>query len=150
MMRIGRDSVRLSTSSAQDLPQRQQQQAENQAEKEIRHERSDVHGDGRHIWVPIPDLGPDCRIDEADHSRKAMLTSINVTTAITRTPIPSAAICGVMADKKSMTAKPTCQDCLRNSPRLRARSDFRRRFYNAGSVSSQGFAWEDCYDWQRR
>jgi hypothetical protein len=29
------------------------------------------------------------RIDEADHSRKAMLTSTNVTTAITRTPSPS-------------------------------------------------------------
>jgi hypothetical protein len=101
---------------------------------------------GSHSWKP----GPNCRIDEADHSRKAMLTSTNVTTTITRTPIPSAAICGVMADKKSMTAKPTCQDCLRNSPRLRARSDFRWRFYNAGSVSSQGFAWEDCYDWQRR
>jgi hypothetical protein len=32
-------------SSAQDLPRRQQQQAENQTEKEIRHDRCDVHDD---------------------------------------------------------------------------------------------------------
>jgi hypothetical protein len=36
---------RCERSSAQDLPQRQQQQAENQTEKEIRHDRCDVHDD---------------------------------------------------------------------------------------------------------
>jgi hypothetical protein len=39
--------------------------------------------------------------------RKARLTSTNVTTNRTRAPSPSTAICGVMADKKSMGAKPT-------------------------------------------
>jgi hypothetical protein len=46
------------------------------------------------------------RTSLADHSRKARLTSTNVTTARTRAPTPSTAICGVMADKKSMAAKP--------------------------------------------
>ena len=63
---------------------------------------------------------PYCRIDEADHSRKARLTSTNVTTARTRAPSPSTAICRVMADKKSMAAKPNPQNSIRNGPRLRA------------------------------
>jgi hypothetical protein len=43
-----------------------------------------------------------------------------VTTARTRAPSPSTAICGVMADKKSMAAKPNPQNSIRNGPRLRA------------------------------
>ena len=63
-----------------------------------------------------------CRIDEADHSRKARLTSTNVTTARTRAPSPSTAICGVTADKKSMAAKPNPQNSIRNGPKAESGS----------------------------